>query len=297
MIGTRDHRMQTTEALLRRCLDAAGAGARLELDPVFQGLPGAAHGGSVLALLDSLAGLRGPRRVRGVYRRRVPVGVPLFVETTRSDGATAYRVLEGAAVLADGSVCPSTLPGVGPEADDSPPGPREWPAGVAAGGTALPVSNTCFVCGLDNPAGLGAQLRFDGEGVFAVWTAPARFRAGRGGLAPIALTALLDEAAFWLGALASGESGMTTDLVVTMVDDIPLDAPIAVSGERRRVRPTAGDPRYWQTRTRARDARGRVVAEADITFVAVRGAARRLTAWLNPLNPPGLMARIFPSYA
>jgi hypothetical protein len=296
MAGTRDHRMQTTEALLRRCLHADGAGARLALDPVFQGLPGAAHGGSVLALLDALAGLRGTRRVRGLYRRRVPLGVPLTLETTRPDGAMAYRILEGAAVLLDGSVCPSTLPEDGPEAGDGPSSPGEGPA-VAAGRTALPVSNTCFVCGLDNPAGLGAQLSFDGDGVFAVWTAPPRFRARRGGLAPIALTALLDEAAFWLGALASGESGMTTDLAVTLVDDIPLDAPIAVSGARGRVRPTAGDPRYWQTRTCARDARGRTVAEADITFVAVRGAARKLTAWLNPLNPPGLMARIFPSYA
>ena len=70
-----------------------------------------------------------------------------------------------------------------------------------------------------------------------------------------------------------------------------------MSGERARVRPAADDPRYWQTHTLACDATGRVVASADITFVAVRGAARKLGAWLNPLNPPGLLSRIFPSYA
>jgi hypothetical protein len=291
MVGTRGHRMQTTDALLRRSLTAEGPGARVTLDPVFQGLPGIAHGGSVLGLLDALAALRGPRQVVGRYRRRVPLAVSLTLEVMRGDGATAYRVSDGAALLVEGSVSatvsPVSAPAVpagGPNADDR----RGMP---------LPVSNTCFVCGLDNPAGLRAALRFDADSVFGVWTPGPRFRSERGHLAPVALTALLDEAAFWLGALASGESGMTTELAVTLADEIPLDIPVTVHGDRARVVPHAGDPRYWQTHTHASDAHGRTVASADIAFVAVRGAARRLGAWLDPLNPPGLMASVFPSYA
>jgi acyl-coenzyme A thioesterase PaaI-like protein len=284
MGGTRDYRMQTTEALLRRSLDADGAGVRLTLDPAFQGLPGTAHGGSVLAAFDAVAAVGGIRRVSGVYRRRVPPGVPLRLDVHRAEGRVACRVLEGDTVLVEGQVAPSVLAGTSAAVDE-------------AGGTPLPVSNTCFVCGLDNVAGLRARLRFDEHDVFGVWTPPERFRADRGGLAPLALTSLLDEAAFWLGALASGESGMTADLAVTLADGVPLDTPVVVRGERGRVRPLASDQRYWQTHTVASDAAGRVVAAADITFVAIRGTARKLSGWLNPLNPPGLLPRIFPAYA
>jgi hypothetical protein len=45
------------------------------------------------------------------------------------------------------------------------------------------------------------------------------------------------------------------------------------------------------------DERGRVVADAAITFVAVRGSARRLAAWLLRANPPQVVRRVFPAYA
>ena len=91
--------------------------------------------------------------------------------------------------------------------------------------------------------------------------------------------------AFWLGALASGESGMTTDLSVTLHAAAPADAPIVVWGDRAKTCPRADDPRYWQTHVHAADTGGRLLASAAITFVAVRGAARRLAAALVALNP------------
>ena len=42
---------------------------------------------------------------------------------------------------------------------------------------------------------------------------------------------------------------------------------------------------------------GRLVASAAITFVAVRGAARRLAAGMLAVNPPELLRRVFPGYA
>src|SRR5207248_1858845 len=153
-----DYRMTTIDATLRGAIAGAGDDLILTLDPAFQGLPDAAHGGSVLALFEALAARRGARTVRGHYRRRVPLGVPL------------------------------------------------------------------------------------------------------------ALTTLLDEAAFWLGALASGESGMTTELTVTLHGDPTGAGAIVVGGERAATRPRANDPRYWQTRLHARDETGRLLATATITF-------------------------------
>jgi hypothetical protein len=282
----RDHRMQTTHALLRRSVTTDGAAMRLTLDQAFQGLPGAAHGGSVLAAFDAVAAVGGPRRISGIYRRRVPLGTALGFEVSARDGAATCRVIEGADVLVDGRV-------------ESAPAPFAGPGRLpdASSGTPLPVSRTCFVCGMANGAGLQAGLRFDSEGVFGMWAPPPRFLTGPGSLAPVALTSILDEAAFWLGALASGESGLTTELAVTLAEGPALESPLVVRGERARVQPLASDPRYWRTHAVACDGGGRVVAAADITFVAVRGAARKLSAWLGPLNPPGLLARIFPAYA
>ena len=280
--------MHTTEALLHRSLSAVDAGFTLTLDPSFQGLPATAHGGSVLAAFDAIAGRSTARRLSGTYRRRVPLGVPLRVDVRRTDehagGRTRCRLLEGDSVLVEGEIAAAALPDGSAVVDDE-------------AGTALPISNTCFVCGRENPAGLHARLRFDDRGVFGAWTPPDRMRAADGRLAVIAVTSLLDEAAFWLGALASGESGMTTDLAVTVAPALAFGASLAIRGERARVQPRPDDGRYWRTHAVACDGRGRVVAEADITFVAIRGTARKLAGWLNPLNPPGLMSRIFPAYA
>ena len=55
--------MVTIDSVLRRSLADRGGDFVLTLDPAFQGLPDAAHGGSVLAAFDALAGLlrRGER--------------------------------------------------------------------------------------------------------------------------------------------------------------------------------------------------------------------------------------------
>jgi acyl-coenzyme A thioesterase PaaI-like protein len=156
------------------------------------------------------------------------------------------------------------------------------------------VSTTCFACGIDNTLGLRARLTIDHERVGGVWAPSAAFRAGDA-LATVAVTTLLDEAAFWLGAAASGEAGMTTEL------RIRLHAPAAfgrvvVAGSRASVRARADDPRYWDTEIAAWDDRGTLVATAAITFVAVRGVARKLVAGLLAVNPPDVLRRVFPTY-
>ena len=77
--------MTTIDSLLRRALETSGPDLLLTLDPAFQGLPDTAHGGSVLAVFDALAGPSWPREVAGVYRRRVPLGTPLTFARARTN--------------------------------------------------------------------------------------------------------------------------------------------------------------------------------------------------------------------
>jgi len=276
--------VMTTDSVLRRGVAGRGDEFRLTLDPGFQGLPDTAHGGSVLAAFHAVASLAGPQELRGLYRRRVPLGTPLRLSLAREDGGVACRLLDDTdALLVEGAVRGVTVP----------PVPV---ASVPDRGDALPISSTCFACGVDNALGLRARLFVDDVSVGARWQPCETAALPDGSLAPIALTALLDEAAFWLGALASGESGMTTDLTVTLHGPVAFGAPILVGGARSAVRARGDDTRYWDTEIAASDETGRVVASGRITFVAVRGAARRLVAGLLAMNPPEMLRRVFPAY-
>jgi hypothetical protein len=274
--------MPTTDALLRAAVSGAPDDLTLTLDAAFQGLPDTAHGGTLLAVFDALAPSPGAREIVGHYHRRVPLAAPLKLDVARSTQAVACRVLDqSAAVLVEGHVqpAPSGDAGGAPSAVDVP----------------LPVSRTCFACGIDNPIGLRARLAFDAHAVGGTWTPDPRFAGADGRLAPVALTTLLDEAAFWLGALATGEAGMTTELRVTVYGAAAPSA-VRIGGERAAVRPRPDDGRYWETRVGAWDESDRLLARAAITFVTVRGAARRLVNGLLSINPTDVVRRVFPAY-
>jgi acyl-coenzyme A thioesterase PaaI-like protein len=217
----------------------------------------------------------------------VPLGVPLCLRVRADDEACELELADAGVVLVTGRVA------VAPAGADVPQGV----AAPAPDAPALPISRACFACGTDNPRGLRARLRADGAAVGGAWTPPADFRAADETVAAVALTTLLDEAAFWLGALATGESGMTTALRVTLHGPARADGPLTVVGARAAARPRPDDGRYWDTEIAARDAEGRLVASATITFVAIRGAARRLVTGMLAVNTPDTLRRVFPAYA
>ncbi len=321
----------STDAILRRGLSGDADERRVTLDPRFQGLPDTAHGGAILALFDAVARGAGARTVSGVYRRRVPLATPLQLAIDQVGVEMRCRLSDGATLLVDGAVTPSALGAVGEEAAGTAGGVAPTldvgrrlcllptrrggatpPAVPAASSPTtsreamnLPLSKTCFACGTENALGLRARLEIDDEMVSGVWTPRDELRSrgsdgnreSAGVLAPVALTALLDEAAFWLGAAASGESGMTTDLRVRLRDQVPFGRRLIVAGPRDAVRAHADDARYWDTEVGVWDEDGALVASADITFVAVRGAARKLVAGLLAVNPPDVLRRVFPAYA
>jgi acyl-coenzyme A thioesterase PaaI-like protein len=293
------------------------------LDKHFQGLPETAHGGTVLALFDAIAGGAGSRLLSGVYRRRVPLATPLQLAIRRDAAGMRFALTDGSTALVDGRVGargaePSEGAGGGAGCFVEPPRPSAIrtastdclrddadstnhppppPVPAADSALPLPISKTCFACGTENPLGLRVRLALDETSVRGTWTAREDLRGVDGNVAPVAITTLLDEAAFWLGAAASGESGMTTDLRVTLHRPAPFGASIVIGGLRAAVRVHADDPRYWDTDVAAWSDDGALVASAAITFVAVRGAARKLVAGLLAVNPPEVLRKIFPAYA
>src|SRR2546425_3090763 len=316
MGDTRDYRMTTIDSVLRRSLDDRSGELILTLDPHFQGLPDTAHGGSILAAFDALAGLTGPRHVGGVYRKRVPVGVPLALTHGRTEATHTFVLRDHTSVLVDARVAPAA------DADRRAAGPLRDPlllgvagrdacepfaagsvgsvvekgARSAAAAHPLPISRTCFACGVDNTLGLRVRLEFDDTEVRGEWTPREPFRTADGTLTTVALTTLCEEAAFWLGALATGEAGMTTELAVTLRRAVPFLGALTVTGARAAARPQP-DPRYWDTEVLVWTEDRTLVASARITFVVVRGAARRLVRGMLTMNDPAVVARVFPAYA
>jgi hypothetical protein len=139
------------------------------------------------------------------------------------------------------------------------------------------------VCGIDNSVGLRARLWFDDVTVGGTWKPDARFRDAQGNLSSLALLALLDEAAFWLGALATGESGMTTELAVTIAGRIPLDTTLNLHGARASATTETRRPTILADASGGGEDTGRLVAAANITL-SPSGAAR---GWPRggPLSP------------
>ncbi len=272
------------DEVIDACLAGSGSSRQLTIDLRFQGLPDTAHGGSILGVFDRLRGAGGPREVLGTYRRRVPPGVPLGLQIGRAGDGETFALRDERGPLVDGHVVPIVADGTDPVV-------------VSPVGVPLPISTTCFACGIDNPIGLRLQLQQDDSAVWGEHVPGEHFRAADGSVATVALTTALDETAFWLGALATGESGMTTEVRVRLHRPARFGEPLVISGSRRRVRPLATDPRYLVTEPTVHDASGRLIASARITFVTVRGAARRLVAGMLAMNPPELLHRVFPTYA
>lgn len=260
---------------------------RLTLGEAFQGLPKTAHGGSVLAAFDMIAAApNAPREIVGIFRRKVPLRVSLPLTVQRLDRGAELRLSDESQALVEGQVCP-----VEPSSEclRRSPGPGD--------GFPLPISNWCFACGIQNPLGLQVSLRFDEHLVWTEYQPREPFRAADGRLGAAAFTTLLDETAFWLGALATGESGVTTELRITLHRPAyPFGEPVVVLGPRARVTPDPGDRRHWRTESFLVSPAGELIASGVITFVAVRGAARRLITGVLGINRPEVLRRIFPTY-
>src|SRR5262249_7673452 len=144
-----------------------------------------------------------------------------------------------------------------------------WAGG--ADGWAVPTSEQCLACGTENPLGLRAAVRFDAEGVWVGLTPRPAWRAPDGSVHPALAFVILDEIAWWLGALVTKGGGVTNRLRVTLAAPGPSWSPPLIAGGRlAAVSPIDRRRAFWRTETSLLSASGETLATASIVF---RGGA------------------------
>ena len=267
-----------------------GGDARFEAPRVLQSWPGIVHGGCLVALVDAAAerlGRRpGPRRVEGRLTSSVPIETALELQVDRSDGALALSIRQDGQTLTSGGVAPL------PEAAR----PAVWRGG--GGGFPLPMSDHCLACGAQNPLGLQVTLAFDDEGVWARVEPREPWRIAGDRVHPALGPVLLDEVAWWLGALVMEEGGLTNRLAVDLHEpDAPFDGPLVAAGRFADVSPVDRKRTFWRTESTLSTASGRLLASASIVFRGGADYSERQMAYFKPRTPAETFQRMFPRYA
>ena len=297
-----NQREYSTRSSEHRPLDAIAdilaAAARLESDgrgrllapQRLQSWPGIVHGGGLVALLDSAAramgGATGPWTVHGRLTASVPTETALELEGHEDHGTVALTVLQDGQVVTSGAISPLDA------RDDG----AAWAGGGE--GAELPMSDDCLACGALNPLGLQVRLRFDQDGVWAGLEPREAWREPDDRVHPALGPVLLDEVAWWLGALTMKEGGLTNRISVTLLrPDAPVGGPLIAAGRFERVTPVDRKPTFWRTETALMAADGTLLATASIVFRGGAEYSARQIAYFRPRTPPEIFCRMFPNHA
>ena len=309
--STRSRAGRTPETIAQ----VMAAAARLEPDgrgrllapASLQSWPGIVHGGGLVALLDAAARALGagdgPRRLEGRLTSSVPIETALDLEGHAERDAAAVTILERAQPLTSVTVdagaggAADVTVDAGAGADPAGPAPREW---TAAGreGWPMPLSDQCLACGAQNPLGLQLGLRFDVDGVWARFLPRAPWRGEGDRLDPALAPVLLDEIAWWLGALVTKEGGLTNRISVTLLrPDAAAPGPVTAVGRFADVTPVDRRRIFWRTRAGVLAADGTVLAVASIVFRPGAEYSARQMPFFRARTDPGVFARMFPGYA
>jgi hypothetical protein len=295
--STRPRARPTTE----RVGDVLTAAARLGPDgrgrffapPSLQSWPGIVHGGGLVALLDAagrgLAREDGPRRIEGRLASSVAIETTLDLEGHAADGGVTVTIAERGQPLASATITAGETEGA-----ESAPGGRldgreGWP---------LPLSDQCLACGARNPLGLRLGLRFDAESVWARFVPREPWRRPGGRLDPALPAVLLDEIAWWLGALVTKEGGLTNRISLTLLrPDAAAPGPLTAIGRFDAVTPVDRRRTFWRTHSALLSADGTVLATAAIVFRAGADYSTRQMSYFRSRTDPEIFARMFPNYS
>jgi hypothetical protein len=274
-----------------RC-PAVGRG-RVHAPRALQSWPGIVHGGGAVALLDAVAvtagAARGPRLIEARLTASLPIETDLDLDLAvqPGEGGAALAVLDAGQPLASATVRP--LP---PRAA----APPAWRGG--ADGAALPVSEDCLACGARNAVGLQASLGFDDVGVWARLVPRAPWRGPDGRVHPALAPVLLDELAWWLGALVAGEGGLTNRITVALHEpDAPCGDALIAAGRFADVTPVDRKRTFWRTESALVTGDGALVATASIVFRGGAEYSARQMAYFRARTPAGVFRRMFPNHA
>jgi hypothetical protein len=220
--------------------------------------------------------------------RGVPTETPLRL-STGSEGTTARLGL----AHEERRLAEAELTRIEPPPVDPAPILAAWRVRVGEE-TTLPRTTTCLACGSANPLGLALTIRTTARFLWCEVEPPEHYRAANGLLHPAMATIGLDELGWWLGALAQGECGVTTEVVVTILRPLPF-APVLLLADRDTMQ-ADDDPRgrYVRARTWLLAADGGPLALADVRFAGSPAYTKRLLQPFLETTSAESFFRIFP---
>jgi uncharacterized protein (TIGR00369 family) len=132
----------------------------------------------------------------------------------------------------------------------------------------LPVTRGCFVCGIDNPAGLGLTLLSDGRCV----EVPVQFRDEHCGFTGVVhgglLSTVLDEVMAWVIGVNTRSFAFAAELNVRFLRSVPPGIPLKVRAELTANR----RGRLFLTRGEVLGPNGVAYAEATGKFLPIPAA-------------------------
>ena len=103
---------------------------------------------------------------------------------------------------------------------------------------------------------------------------------------------LLDELAWWLGALVMKQGGLPNRLTVSLhVPDAPFDGTLVAAGRFADVTPVDRKRTFWRTESTLRTASGALMASASIVFRGGPDYSERQIPSFKPRTPPEIFRR------
>lgn len=279
--------MTIDDAFREALVDAARG--RITFPRDLHGFPGTVHGGAVAALFYRLTLPRTPVHLRMDLLRSVPTETPLRLTTGSAGQAARLALDQDDRHLAEATLSREALPAIDPG-----PVRAAWATRPVAQGE-IPGTATCLACGSANPLGLGVRFLYNARWLWRECTPPPAYRARDGSAHPALATIMLDELGWWLGALAQGECGVTTEVAITVLRPLPF-GPLLVVGDRDAVR-TDGDPRgrYCRASGCLLTTDGEMLAVGEVRFAGSRAYTKRLLQPFLEVTDLATLVRLFPS--
>jgi acyl-coenzyme A thioesterase PaaI-like protein len=260
---------------------------------LLQSWPGLVHGGALVALLDIAAGRTGriditaQRTLECRLTSSVPLETRLGLALEVREAIVTVSVMQRGTPLASASIAPSRA---------EPRPERAWAGGDD--GLPMPTSDECLACGTMNPLGLRSGLRFDATGVWVRLAPPPAWVTRAGALHTAIAPVLLDEIAWWLGALTMREGGLTNRIALRVERARwPADERLVAAGCFADVAAVDRRRTFWRTQSHLRTESGDLLASATITFRGGPDFSARQFAYFRSRTPPDVFGRMFPNYA
>jgi hypothetical protein len=290
--------IQTIDEALTRVIhvtpDGTGARGELIFPSVFQGFPDATHGGGVLAAFDRVAKqcVGEQQRPRGLVTkilRAVPLETPLSLTAAHHDSEVNVTLSRGTELVAH-AVAGDRLE-IASRSDFRRWAQRSGPHWVA------PTTRGCLACGRGNPIGCQLRLAFDARWLWSEHQPRPPYRSVDGTLDPALFPIILDEIGWWLGAIRTGEAGVTVEVETTVYcDEVAFDEPLVFLGEHASATTTDPKGHFWRAAGSIFTKSGELLASTTVTYAASRIYSKRLIPALLALNPPESVRRVFPRY-